>query len=86
MTHMGRILKTAAHFLCGLVVVAVSPLMSIATDAESAEFPIFFQDRSPVLGSIAPPAAATKLHDIRTGMHSGFTRLVFDSEGARPLR
>ncbi len=30
-------------------------------------------------------AAATKLNDIRTGQHQGYTRLVLDAEGARPL-
>jgi len=29
---------------------------------------------------------STTLHNIRLGHHTGFTRLVFDSEGARPLR
>ncbi len=31
-------------------------------------------------------AAVTKLIDIRTGQHKGYTRLVFDSEGSRPLK
>ena len=31
-------------------------------------------------------AAATKLNDVRTGQHQGFTRLVLDAEGARPLK
>ncbi len=31
-------------------------------------------------------AQATKLNNIRLGQHSGYTRLVFDSEGARPLK
>ena len=30
-------------------------------------------------------AAVTKLNDIRTGQHNGYTRLVLDVEGARPL-
>ena len=30
-------------------------------------------------------ATITKLNDIRTGKHKGYTRLVFDAEGARPL-
>ena len=30
-------------------------------------------------------AAVTKLNDIRTGQHKGYTRLVLDVEGARPL-
>jgi hypothetical protein len=30
--------------------------------------------------------AIAKLHRIRLGKHPGFTRLVFDSEGAKPLR
>lgn len=31
-------------------------------------------------------AAVTKLNDIRAGQHKGYTRLVFDAEGARPLK
>ena len=31
-------------------------------------------------------AAVTKLNDIRTGQHKGYTRLVLDAEGARPLK
>jgi hypothetical protein len=31
-------------------------------------------------------AAATKLNDIRGGQHKGYTRLVLDAEGARPLK
>jgi MtrB/PioB family decaheme-associated outer membrane protein len=31
-------------------------------------------------------AAVTKLNDIRTGQHQGYTRLVLDAEGARPLK
>ena len=31
-------------------------------------------------------AAITKLNDIRTGHHKGYTRLVLDAEGARPLK
>ncbi len=30
-------------------------------------------------------AATTKLNDFRTGQHQGYTRLVLDAEGARPL-
>ena len=31
-------------------------------------------------------AAVTKLNDIRAGQHKGYTRLVLDAEGARPLK
>ena len=31
-------------------------------------------------------ATVTKLNDIRTGKHKGYTRLVLDAEGARPLK
>ena len=31
-------------------------------------------------------AAVTKLNDIRGGQHKGYTRLVLDAEGARPLK
>ena len=31
-------------------------------------------------------ARVTKLNNIRSGQHAGYTRLVFDSEGARPLK
>ena len=30
-------------------------------------------------------ATGTKIHDIRSGRHKGYTRLVLDAEGARPL-
>jgi len=39
-----------------------------------------------LLSQSALPLAPTTLHNIRLGHHTGFTRLVFDSEGARPLR
>ena len=38
-----------------------------------------------LLSQSALPLAPTTLHTIRLGHHTGFTRLVFDSEGARPL-
>jgi MtrB/PioB family decaheme-associated outer membrane protein len=38
------------------------------------------------LSSSAWPASSTTVHNIREGLHSKFTRLVFDSEGARPSR
>ncbi len=82
---MGRILKAAAHILCGVSLIAISPVKSIAVDAKSSEFSNFSQNRSLAKGSVTPAAAATKLHDIRTGIHSDFTRIVFDSDGARPL-
>ena len=39
-----------------------------------------------LLSSSAWPASSTTVHNIREGRHSKFTRLVFDSEGARPSR
>jgi MtrB/PioB family decaheme-associated outer membrane protein len=39
-----------------------------------------------LLSSSAWPASRTTVHNIREGRHSKFTRLVFDSEGARPKR
>jgi len=33
----------------------------------------------------ARPAGSTRIHDIRTGIHPGFTRLVLNSEGGHPL-
>jgi MtrB/PioB family decaheme-associated outer membrane protein len=38
-----------------------------------------------VLSSIGIGAQITKLNNIRFGQHNGYTRLVLDSEGARPL-
>ncbi len=37
-----------------------------------------------LLSHIAWAAGSTKLHKIRLGQHSGFTRLVFDVDGAQP--
>ncbi|MGW8300565.1 MAG: MtrB/PioB family decaheme-associated outer membrane protein [Desulfobacterales bacterium] len=39
-----------------------------------------------LLSHMAWAAGSTKLYKIRLGQHPGFTRLVFDTEGARPLR
>ena len=39
-----------------------------------------------LLSHTAWAAGSTKLYKIRLGQHPGFTRLVFDTEGARPLR
>ena len=39
-----------------------------------------------LLSHIAWAAGSTKLYKIRLGQHPGFTRLVFDTEGERPLR
>jgi MtrB/PioB family decaheme-associated outer membrane protein len=39
-----------------------------------------------LLSTNALAAAVTKLNDIRTGKHKGYTRLVLDAEGARPLK
>jgi hypothetical protein len=39
-----------------------------------------------LLSANSVAAAVTKLNDIRTGQHEGYTRLVLDAEGARPLK
>jgi MtrB/PioB family decaheme-associated outer membrane protein len=39
-----------------------------------------------LLSHMAWAAGSTKLYKIRLGQHPGFTRLVFDTEGERPLR
>ncbi len=38
-----------------------------------------------LLSSYGLAESVTKLNDIRTGQHKGYTRLVLDAEGARPL-
>ena len=38
-----------------------------------------------LLSANSVAAAVTKLNDIRTGQHEGYTRLVLDAEGSRPL-
>jgi hypothetical protein len=43
------------------------------------------KDRRPPKGADARSASATILHNVRMVTHTGFTRIVFDSEGARPL-
>ncbi len=58
---------------------------SIAIDQQSSKILAPLPDRRPPQGADTRTAATTKLHNVRVGTHTGFTRIVFDSEGARPL-
>lgn len=58
---------------------------SIAIDQQSGEILPPLHDQRPPQGADARAAAPTKLDNVRVGTHTGFTRIVFDSEGARPL-
>jgi len=58
---------------------------SIAIDQQSGEILPPLHDRRPPQEADARMAAPTKLHNLRVGTHTGFTRIVLDSEGARPL-
>jgi hypothetical protein len=83
MTHMGRILKAAAHILCGLSLIAISPAKSNAIDAKSEE--ISNQD-SRQIQEIVPLEVPSRPSRVRAPMGltpRGYTSRYFHAERPR---
>ena len=76
MTHMGRILKAAAHILCGVSLIAICPVKSIAIDTKSSDF---YPSPGPVIKPTEPPAA-----DINRGKTNGDTAGILASAATLP--
>ncbi len=87
MIQTGRIRKAAVFLLCGIFLIGYKPEKSIALDKVTNAVSNPNPNQTPAKASDSGPAAlTTQLHNLRVGVHTDFTRIVFNSEGAHPIR